>query len=149
MHANGKKAQKYERKVGTDGLGYTASAPNFTAEFYRTEAWLASWEQQQIFPPILQVTLKCCECPKSVSPYFSPETNLNQVKLQYLLIMIFFFNFENKKNTMIVLIQWQPQGAHPGSYWSYVLELRMKYILSVEACNLRVVCGLTRVLNTQ
>jgi hypothetical protein len=22
----------------------------------------------------------------------------------------------------------EPQGAHPGSYWSYVLELRMKYI---------------------
>jgi hypothetical protein len=29
-----KKARKYERKVGRDGLGYPASAPNFTAGFF-------------------------------------------------------------------------------------------------------------------
>jgi hypothetical protein len=42
MHANGKKARKYERKVGRDGLGYPESEPNFTAEFFPTAAWLAS-----------------------------------------------------------------------------------------------------------
>jgi hypothetical protein len=29
-------------------------------------------------------------------------------------IMIFFFNFKDKKNTMIVLIQWKPQEPIPG-----------------------------------
>jgi hypothetical protein len=40
------------------------------AKFYRrifpTDAWLASWEQQQIFAPIFASNMhsKCCKCPK-------------------------------------------------------------------------------------
>jgi hypothetical protein len=30
--------------------------------------------------------------------------------------------------TQFLYLAYAPQGAHPGSYWSYVLELSMKYI---------------------
>jgi hypothetical protein len=53
--------------------GQKSSENMIYRRIFPTDAWLASCEQQQI----LQVTFKILQM--SVSPYFSPETDLNQV----------------------------------------------------------------------
>ena len=53
-----KKARKYERKVGRDGLGYSASAPNFTVGFFLRRRGLPVENNNKFSRQFLQVTFE-------------------------------------------------------------------------------------------
>ena len=79
-----KKARKYERKIGRDGLGYPAGAPNFTVGFFLRRRALAIENNNKVSRQFLPSNIRNVanvqprsskgpgievgECPKSVSP---------------------------------------------------------------------------------